>query len=187
VAALDTSNSKRVDYRVDEQFPMCSTFKFLAAAAVLRRVDEKQEKLERFVPYDVKQILEYAPVTKDHLKEGVMTLGALCAAAIEQSDDTAANLLLDTIGDPAGLTNFLRGLGDNMTRLDRKEPELNSAIPGDDRDTTTPARSAGHAAAIARRCFIKVVTPSARRVVAAQRDRRTHDPLRSSKNADRRR
>ena len=108
VAALDTSNSKRVDYRADERFPMCSTFKFLAAAAVLKRVDEKQEKLERFVPYDVKQILEYAPVTKDHLKEGGMTLGALCAAAIEQSDNTAANLLLDTIGDPAGLTNFLR-------------------------------------------------------------------------------
>ncbi len=139
VAALDTSNSKRVDYRADARFPMCSTFKFLAAAAVLKRVDEKQEKLERFVPSDVKQILEYAPVTKDHLKEGGMTLGALCAAAIEQSDNTAANLLLDTIGDPAGLTNFLRGLGDNMTRLDRKEPELNSAIPGDDRDTTTPA------------------------------------------------
>ncbi len=120
VAALDTSNSKRADYRADQRFPVCSTFKFLEAAAVLKRVDEKQEKLERFVPYDVKQILEYAPVTKDHLKEGGMTLGALCAAAIEQSDGTAANLLLDTIGDPAGLTNFLRGLGDNMTRLDRK-------------------------------------------------------------------
>lgn len=108
VAALDTSNSKRADYRADQRFPVCSTFKFLEAAAVLKRVDEKQEKLERFVPYDVKQILEYAPVTKDHLKEGGMTLGALCAAAIEQSDNTAANLLLDTIGDPAGLTNFLR-------------------------------------------------------------------------------
>ena len=68
VAAFDTSNSKHLDYRADERFPMCSTFKFLAAAAVLKRVDEKQEKLERFVPYDVKQILEYAPVTKDHLK-----------------------------------------------------------------------------------------------------------------------
>jgi beta-lactamase class A len=139
VAALDTSNSKRVDYRADERFPMCSTFKFLAAAAVLKRVDDKQDKLERFISYDAKDILEYAPVTKEHLKDGGMTLGALCAAAIEQSDNTAANLLLDTIGDPAGLTNFLRGLGDNMTRLDRKEPELNSAIPGDERDTTTPA------------------------------------------------
>ena len=118
---------------------MCSTFKFLAAAAVLKRVDEKKEKLERFVPYGAKEILEYAPVTKEHLKDGGMTLGALCAAAIEQSDNTAGNLLLNAIGGPAGLTNFVRTLGDRVTRLDRIEPELNSAIPGDERDTTTPA------------------------------------------------
>src|SRR5947208_6278435 len=68
-----------------------------------------------------------------------MTLGALCAAAIEQSDNTAGNLLLDTIGGPVGLTNFARSVSDETTRLDRKEPELNSAIPGDERDTTTPA------------------------------------------------
>jgi beta-lactamase class A len=139
VAALDTSNSKRIDYRPEERFPMCSTFKFLAAAAVLKRVDEKQEKLERFVPYGAKQILEYAPVTREHLKQGGMTLGALCAAAIEQSDNTAGNLLLDAIGGPAGLTNFVRTLGDRVTRLDRIDPELNSAVPGDERDTTTPA------------------------------------------------
>ena len=118
---------------------MCSTFKFLAAAAVLKRVDDKQEKLERFVSYDAKDILEYAPVTKEHLKDGGMTLGALCAAAIEQSDNTAGNLLFDAIGGPAGITNFARDLGDGITRLDRKEPALNSAIPGDERDTTTPA------------------------------------------------
>src|SRR5262249_55981417 len=82
---------------------------------------------------------EYAPVTKAHLKEGGMTLGALCAAAIEQSDNTAGNLLLDAMGGPVGLTNFSRTLGDKVTRLDRKEPELNTAIPGDERDTTTPA------------------------------------------------
>src|SRR5437016_3695638 len=139
VAALDTTNSKHVDYRADERFPMCSTFKFLASAAVLKRVDEKKEKLERFVPYGAKDILEYAPVTKEHLKDGGMTLGALCAAAIEQSDNTAGNLLLNAIGGPAGLTNFVRTLGDRVTRLDRFEPELNSAIPGDERDTTTPA------------------------------------------------
>src|SRR6266566_2187717 len=131
VAALDTASSKHLDYRSEERFPMCSTFKFLAAAAVLKRVDEKQEKLERFVPYDAKDILEYAPVTKTHLKEGGMTLAALCAAAIEQSDNTAGNLLLDAIGGPSGLTNFARSLGDRVTRLDRIEPELNSAIPGD--------------------------------------------------------
>src|SRR6266498_1617610 len=127
VAALDTSNGKRIDYRPEERFPLCSTFKFLAAAAVLKRVDEKQD------------ILEYAPVAKEHLKDGGMTLGALCAAAIEQSDNTAGNLLLDAIGGPAGLTNFVRTLGDRVTRLDRIEPELNSAIPGAVRDTTTTA------------------------------------------------
>lgn len=139
VTALDTGNSRRLDYRQDERFPMCSTFKFLAAAAVLKRVDEKQEKLERFVPYGAKEILEYAPVTKEHLKDGGMTLDALCVAAIEQSDNTAGNLLLNAIGGPAGLTNFVRTFGDRVTRLDRIEPELNSAIPGDERDTTTPA------------------------------------------------
>jgi beta-lactamase class A len=139
VATLDTGSGKRFDYRSQERFPMCSTFKFLAAAAVLKHVDQGKEKLERFVSYDAKDILEYAPVTKAHLKDGGMTLGALCAAAIEQSDNTAGNLSLNAIGGPAGLTNFVRGLGDQMTRLDRKEPELNSAVPGDERDTTTPA------------------------------------------------
>src|SRR5215813_8246806 len=139
VAALDTASRKRLDYRSEERFPMCSTFKFLAAAAVLKRVDEKQNQLDRFIRYDAKDILEYAPVTKAHLKDGGMTLGGLCVAAIEQSDNTAGNLLLDAIGGPVGLTNFVRSIGDEMTRLDRKEPELNSAVPGDERDTTTPA------------------------------------------------
>src|SRR5215471_7961234 len=139
VAALDTGSGKRVDYRSEERFPMCSTFKSLAAAAVLKRVDGGEENLERFISYGAKDILEYAPVTKAHLKDGGMTLGALCAAAIEQSDNTAGNLLLNTIGGPAGLTNFARSIGDETTRLDRKEPELNSAIPGDERDTTSPA------------------------------------------------
>src|SRR6266513_3307306 len=139
VAGLDTGSGKRLDYRSEERFPMCSTFKFLAAAAVLKRVDEKQDHLDRFIRYGAKDILEYAPVTKAHLEDGGMTLGALCAAAIEQSDNTAGNLLLEAIGGPVGLTNFARDLGDRVTRLDRKEPELNSAIPGDERDTTTPA------------------------------------------------
>ncbi len=143
VAGLDTGSGKRIDYRAEERFPLCSTFKFLAAAAVLKRVDEKKDKLDRFVSYDAKDILEYAPVTKAHLGNGGMTLDALCAAAIEQSDNTGGNLLLEAIGGPVGLTNFARDLGDRMTRLDRKEPELNSAIPGDDRDTTTPASMLG--------------------------------------------
>jgi len=168
VAAVDTGSGKRFDYRSEERFPMCSTFKLLAAAAVLKQVDGRQEKLDRFVSYDAKDILEYAPVTKAHLKDGGMTLGALCAAAIEQSDNTAGNLLLDTIGGPIGVTKFVHSIGDEMTRLDRKEPELNSAIPGDERDTTSPAVMCRHATVSARQCVIRIFTASAGRMVAAQ-------------------
>src|SRR5215469_8022915 len=139
VAALDTASGKRLGYRSEKRFPMCSTFKFLAAAAVLKRVDAGRERLNRFLSYGAKDILEYAPVTKAHLNDGGMTLKALCAAAIEQSDNTAGNLLLDTIGGPAELTKFARSTGDETTRLDRKEPDLNSAVPGDERDTTSAA------------------------------------------------
>ena len=152
VAALDSGSGKRLGYRSEERFPMCSTFKFLAAAAVLKRVDEGKENLQRFIRYGAKDILEYAPITEAHLKDGGMTLVALCAAAIEQSDNTAGNLLLDAMGGPPGLTNFARNIGDQFTRLDRKEPELNSAIPGDERDTTTPA---------AMLADIRIVTPTA--------------------------
>ena len=139
VAALDTGSGLHIDYRPNERFPMCSTFKVLAAAAVLKRVDGGKEHLDRMVAYGKEDILEYAPVTKEHLKEGRMTLGDLCAAAIEQSDNTAGNLLLQAIGGPSGLTSFLRTIGDETTRLDRMEPDLNTAIPGDERDTITPA------------------------------------------------
>jgi beta-lactamase class A len=118
---------------------MCSTFKFLAVAAVLKRVDERKDDLNRFVRYGQKDILEYAPVTKKHLAEGGMKLGDLCAAAIEQSDNTAGNLLLQRLSGPAGVTAFARTLDDKTTRLDRFEPELNSGAPSDEHDTTTPA------------------------------------------------
>ena len=187
IAALDTGSGKRLNYRSEERFPMCSTFKFLAAAAVLKRVDEGQEKLERFVSYDAKDILEYAPVTKAHLKDGGMTLGALCAAAIEQSDNTAGNLLLDTIGGPVGLTNFVRSIGDEMTRLDRKEPELNSALPGDERDTTSPAAMCTD---MQRLLLGNVLSESSRHQLEdwlrQQRDWHTHDSGQRSKNVERR-
>ena len=118
---------------------MCSTFKVLAVAAVLKRVDEKTETLDRFVRYDEKQLLAYAPVTRERVKEGGMTLEALCAAAIEQSDNTAGNLLLEAIGGPVSLTDFARSLGDSFTRLHRNEPTLNDTVAGEERDSTTPA------------------------------------------------
>jgi beta-lactamase class A len=143
LAAVDSARNKRIEYHAQERFLMCSTFKVLAVAAVLKRVDENKEKLDRFVPYGEAQLLEYAPVTRAHVKEGGMTLEALCAAAISQSDNTAANLILETIGGPKGVTDFARTLGDEFTRLDRMEPELNMATLGDDRDTTTPAAMSG--------------------------------------------
>jgi beta-lactamase class A len=139
LVAMDAATNKRVEYRAQERFLMCSTFKVLAVAAVLKRVDEKKEKLDRFVPYGEAQLLAYAPVTRAHVKEGGMTVEALCAAAISPSDNTAGNLLLETIGGPKGLTEFARSLGDEMTHLDRMEPELNVAVPGEDHDSTTPA------------------------------------------------
>lgn len=139
VAALEPGNGRRLEHRADERFPMCSTFKLLAAAAVLHRVDERQEQLTRVIPYTKADLLENAPVTTAHVNEGGMSLLALCAAAIEYSDNTAANLLLQTIGGPEGLTRYARSLGDEQTRLDHLEPHLNSAVPGDECDTTTPA------------------------------------------------
>ena len=139
VAAIDLSTNRTVEYRSGERFVMCSTFKVLAVAAALKRVEENKEKLDRFVPYGEAQLLTYAPVTREHVKEGGMTLEALCAAAIEMSDNTAANLVLEAIGGPEKWTEFARSLGDNVSRLDHNEPELNVARPGKDDDTTTPA------------------------------------------------
>ena len=130
VAILDTGDGRHLEYHAVYRFPMCSTFKFLAAAAVLRRVDENQEQLERKISYSSGDLQAWAPVTKQHVQEGNMTLDGLCAAAIEYSDNTAANLLLQTIGGPDGLTRYVRSLGDSVTRLDRIEPTLNTALEG---------------------------------------------------------
>jgi beta-lactamase class A len=139
VVALDAKSNRRLQCRENERFPMCSTFKLLAVAAVLQRMDAGKEKLDRFVSYGEKDLLEYAPVTRQHVHEGGMTLGALCQAAIEESDNTAANLVLQTIDGPAGVTKFASSIGDHVTRLDRNEPDLNDFRAGDDRDTTSPA------------------------------------------------
>jgi beta-lactamase class A len=139
VAAVDSSSGRQVRYHADERFLMCSTFKVLAVAAVLQRADANKESLDRFVRYGEEQLLAYAPVTRAHVHEGGMSLEALCGAAIEQSDNTAGNLLLESIGGAKGLTEFARSLGDQSTRLDRMEPDLNNGSPDDERDTTTPA------------------------------------------------
>ncbi len=139
VSILDTGSGQRADYRGDERFPLCSTFKFLAAAQVLARADRGQERLDRRIVYGKDDLVAYSPVTEKHVGAPGMTLAELCHATITLSDNTAGNLLLDSFGGPAGLTAFVRTLGDEATRLDRRETELNQAIPGDPRDTTTPA------------------------------------------------
>jgi beta-lactamase class A len=137
VAVLDTVTGERSGYRADERFPMCSTFKFLLASAVLQRVDRHEEKLERALAIPPKPLVGNSPLTEPHAG-GTMTVAALCEATLTRSDNTAANVLLATIGGPAGLTSFCRSIGDNVTRLDRTETSLNEAKPGDPRDTTSP-------------------------------------------------
>ena len=138
VFVRDTGTGSILAHRADERFPMCSTFKLLAAAAALKRVDEGQERLDRKIAFGPGDLLEYAPVSKTHVAEGGMTLAEACAAAIDWSDNTAANLILRAIGGPSGFTRFVRSLGDEVTRLDRDEPSLNESTPGDERDTTSP-------------------------------------------------
>jgi beta-lactamase class A len=138
VMAIDTGDEKEIWYRADERFAMCSTFKWLLAACVLAEVDEGRIRLDEKLAYSDADLHEYAPVAREHLAKGALSVETLCSAAVSISDNTAANLLLARIGGPAALTAFLRRNGDQVTRLDRNEPELNTNLPGDPRDTTTP-------------------------------------------------
>ncbi len=131
-----------INIQSEERFAHCSTFKWLLAAAILQKVDAGTMTLDDVVPYGKADLLDYAPTTKAHVGDGHMKLGDLCQAAIQLSDNTAANLLLARVGGPAGLTAFARSLGDTVTRFDRTEPDLNSNLPNDPRDTTTPAAMA---------------------------------------------
>jgi beta-lactamase class A len=138
LAAIDTASGMRLAHRGDERFAMCSTFKWLLAAAVLARQDRGGLILERRLPYRPQDLLPHSPITTERAAEGSLPIAALCEAAVETSDNTAANMLLDFLGGPAALTRYLRGIGDATTRLDRIELDLNSNAPGDPRDTTTP-------------------------------------------------
>jgi len=159
LAAVDTGSGRRLAWRADERFAMCSTFKFLLAAAVLRRVDAGVERLDRVVRYGPADLLEYAPTARAHVAEGGLSVAALCEAAVELSDNTAANLLLASIGGPRAVTRFAASLGDRHTRLDRNEPSLNTALPGDPRDTTTPDAMAGDLRAV---LLGRALTPASR-------------------------
>jgi beta-lactamase class A len=135
VYAVDTGTGRTVTFRDDERFAYASTFKALAAAAVLDRVSDAA--LQRVVRYTAADLVDYSPVTSLHVDEG-MTLAAIAEAAITVSDNTAGNLLFRELGGPDGLERALRAIGDRTTSADRIETELNSAIPDDRRDTSTP-------------------------------------------------
>ncbi|MEJ3750141.1 class A beta-lactamase [Actinomycetes bacterium KLBMP 9797] len=137
VYATNTRTGATVAYRAAERFPMCSTFKTFAAAAILRDRDRDGEFLNRVIHYAESDLVPWSPITAEHAGVG-MRVSELCAAAICYSDNTAGNLLLHQIGGPGGITRFCRSIGDPHSRLDRYETALNSAVPGDPRDTTTP-------------------------------------------------
>jgi len=137
VAALDTGSGRRIGYRQDERALMCSTFKFILVAKVLSLVDSHVMKPDRPVKYTSADLLEWAPITRAHVSEGAMSVVDLCAAAIQHSDNTAANLLLGVVGGPPMVTGYARKLGDTVTYFNRTEPTLN--VLDGTRDTTMPS------------------------------------------------
>nr|WP_245195531.1 class A beta-lactamase [Aureimonas populi] len=133
---LESGTSWR--HNADERFPMASTFKALACAGLLARVDAGEEDAGRTVTIEAEDLVAHAPVTEKLVGQEV-SLHDLCAATMATSDNPAANAIIDSLGGPGGVTAFVRSLGDETTRLDRRETELNEGTPGDPRDTTSPA------------------------------------------------
>jgi beta-lactamase class A len=141
VYAVNTADGARIEHRAGERFPFCSTFKFILAAAILDRSARTPDLLERHIFYSKTDLARYSPIAEKQLTNG-MTVAEFCAAAIQYSDNTAANQLMKILGGPAAVTEFARSTGNREFRLDRWETALNSAIPGDPRDTATPASMA---------------------------------------------
>lgn len=137
----DTGSGQHWAHNADERFPMASTAKVLVCAALLRRVDDGADMLGQMVPVRQSDLVTYSPVTETMVGQDA-SLGDLCAATMRTSDNTAVNLVLDALGGPEAVTEFLRDLGDETSRLDRWETELNEGVPGDPRDTTSPAAMA---------------------------------------------
>ncbi|QDG79259.1 class A beta-lactamase [Labrenzia sp. PHM005] len=142
IAVYDPENAIEWDYNGDQRFPMNSTMKAFACATLLHQVDTGKSDLGQPVAIEEDMIVKHSPVTKDHIGSSNLTYADLCEATVTTSDNTAANLVLQELGGPAGLTAFMRSVGDQITRLDRYEPTLNEGTPGDPRDTTTPRAAA---------------------------------------------
>ena len=142
--AENLASGRQMVWRAEERFVMCSTFKASLAAFVLARVDRGEDRLENMVAYGAQDLLDYAPVAKQNLAAGAMSVSDMCKATVELSDNACANLLLARSGGPPALTAFWRATGDTISRLDHNEPELNRSPPGDPHDTTTPVAMAGN-------------------------------------------
>jgi beta-lactamase class A len=147
--AVNLASGRVLAWRAHERFAMCSTFKASLAALVLSRVDAGHERLDRPVSFGPADLQPYAPVAKEHLAAGAMTIATMCEAAVELSDNTCANLLLREVGGPAKLTRFWRAIGDRDSRLDHDEPLLNRTKPPNPQDTTTPSAMANTIAKLA--------------------------------------
>ena len=137
VSAINTANHAEIQYRQNEHFPFCSTFKVMGVAAVLQESTEKPNLLQQRVHYKQDDLVTYSPITEQHLRDG-MSVVELCEATLTTSDNMAMNLLMKILGGPKVVTAFARSIENDSFRLDRWEPDLNSAIPNDPRDTTSP-------------------------------------------------
>jgi beta-lactamase class A len=141
--AENIKTGAKLSWRADEHFVMCSTFKASLAACVLSRVDRGEDDLEKLVRYSATDVQDFwAPVARENLARGSLSVKQLCRAAVEQSDNACANLLLSRVGGPRALTAFWREIGDHVSRLDDSEPLLNRTPAGGLRNTTTPAAMA---------------------------------------------
>jgi beta-lactamase class A len=138
VCFLDTASGEVAGNRLEERFALCSTFKLAMVAACLREADQGRLSLSEIIKYTKADLLEWAPVTEEHLAKGGLSIAELAQAAQELSDGTAANLLVKRLGGPAAVTAKFREMGDTVTRLDRYEPELGLVLSADLRDTTSP-------------------------------------------------
>ena len=138
VFAIDTGSGARIGHRAQERFSLCSTFKAILAGAVLHRSQREPGFLEQRIRFGHQDLVTHSPIAEQHLADG-LTVAEMAVASVQYSDNTAANQLMARLGGPAGLTGFARSIGNRTFRLDRWETALNSAIPGDPRDTDTPA------------------------------------------------
>ncbi len=162
VMVVDTGSKRRWEHRADERFPLTSTFKAFACAAMLARDAGGALDADREIAVAASDLVTHSPALET-LVGARISLFRACEAMMTVSDNGAANIVLDALGGPAGLTAYMREIGDSETRLDRRETALNAADPGDPRDTTTP-----RAAASSLRALIlgDALPPEARRRLA---------------------